>query len=163
MAAGRPRHGQTIGSFEGWAEVMGGLLGVAGVPGFLGNLDETYETADAEGGVWRAFVGQWWERHGTAEVGVTDLYELALESELPLAKGDERAKRTSLGQTLKRLRDRVYTVGGTRVRVGHAGTVQGARRWRLELESTPGGGSRGPRGSQGPGAVRVTPAPPRPR
>ena len=44
-----PRHQKTIGSFEGWAEVMGGILQVAGVPGFLGNLQEMYEQADAEG------------------------------------------------------------------------------------------------------------------
>ena len=50
IAAGMPRHQKTIGSFEGWAEVMGGILEVAGVPGFLGNLKEMYERADAEGG-----------------------------------------------------------------------------------------------------------------
>ena len=49
VAAGRPQHRKTIGSFEGWAEVMGGILEVAGVPGFLGNLKEMYERADAEG------------------------------------------------------------------------------------------------------------------
>ena len=118
---------------------------------FLGNLSDMYEAADAEGGVWRGFVAQWWERFGTAEVGVADLYELALESELPLAKGDERAKRTSLGQTLKRMRDRVYTVGTARVHVCHAGAVQGAQRWRLEMEDT---FRRGSRGSQGSRVVR---------
>jgi hypothetical protein len=148
IAAGMPKHRKTIGSFEGWARVMGGILEVAGVHGFLGNLSDMYEAADAEGGVWRGFVAQWWERFGTAEVGVADLYELALESELPLAKGDERAKRTSLGQTLKRMRDRVYTVGTARVHVCHAGAVQGAQRWRLEIEDTFGRGSRGSQGSR---------------
>ena len=56
IAAGMPRHQKTIGSFEGWAEVMGGILEVAGVPGFLGNLKEMYEAADAEGSIWRGFV-----------------------------------------------------------------------------------------------------------
>ena len=78
IAAGMPRHQKTIGSFEGWAEVMGGILEVAGVPGFLGNLKEMYERADAEGAVWRAFVGLWWERFGTRSGGLADLYELAL-------------------------------------------------------------------------------------
>ena len=68
IAAGMPRHQKTIGSFEGWAEVMGGILEVAGVPGFLGNLKDMYERADAEGGVWRAFVGLWWDRFGTQQV-----------------------------------------------------------------------------------------------
>ena len=68
IAAGMPRHQKTIGSFEGWAQVMGGILEVAGVPGFLGNLKEMYERADAEGGVWRGFVGLWWDRFGTQQV-----------------------------------------------------------------------------------------------
>jgi hypothetical protein len=36
---------------------MGGILGVAGVPGFLGNLEELMEGSDTEGGAWRAFIG----------------------------------------------------------------------------------------------------------
>ena len=69
IAAGMPRHQKTIGSFEGWAQVMGGILQVAGVPGFLGNLKEMYERADAEGAVWRVFVALWWDRFGTQQVG----------------------------------------------------------------------------------------------
>jgi putative DNA primase/helicase len=168
VAAGMPRHQKTIGSFEGWAQVMGGILEVAGVPGFLENLNDTYEAADAEGGVWRGFVAQWWQRFGTAEVGVAELYELALESELPLARGEERAKRTSLGQTLKRMRHRMYTVGPVRVRVCHAGAVQGAQRWKLEIETARGRRSQGSRASREPlafegggGHGRFTANPPR--
>ena len=92
IAAGRPRHQKTIGSFEGWAEVMGGILEVAGVPGFLGNLKEMYERADAEGGVWRGFVALWWDRFGTQPVTSADLCELALQCSIPMARGDEHAK-----------------------------------------------------------------------
>jgi hypothetical protein len=66
---------------------MGGILEVADVPGFLGNLKEMYERADAEGGVWRSFVALWWDRLGTQQVSVADLYELALQSGIPLARG----------------------------------------------------------------------------
>jgi putative DNA primase/helicase len=144
IAAGMPRHKQTIGSFEDWAEVMGGILEVAGVAGFLGNLNEMYERADAEGAVWRVFVAQWWERYGTTDVGVADLFELALQTELPLARGDERAKRTSLGQGLVRVRDRIFTVSGLRLRVSAAGSLRRAQRWQLEIAGTVAG-----RGSQG--------------
>jgi hypothetical protein len=34
IAAGRPRGGRSIGSFENWAHVLGGVLEVAGIPGF---------------------------------------------------------------------------------------------------------------------------------
>jgi putative DNA primase/helicase len=155
-AAGMPRHDETIGSFEGWAQVMGGILEVARVPGFLGNLKEMYEKADAEGGVWRGFVGQWWDRFGTQQVSTADLYELALQSSIPLAKGDEHAKRTSLGRALSRIRDRTYTTGGRRLRVHHAGSAHGVQRWELEIlaaaseADSPGGG--GPGGPL-PGAV----------
>ncbi len=70
IAAGMPRHPETIGSFEDWAQVMGGILDVAGVPGFLGNLKDMYERADAEGGVWRGFIALWWDRFGTQPVSI---------------------------------------------------------------------------------------------
>jgi putative DNA primase/helicase len=160
IAAGRPRHQKTIGSFEGWAEVMGGILEVAGVPGFLGNLKEMYERADAEGAVWRVFVGLWWQRFGTAEVGSSDLYELATASEPPLPLGDagERSQRTRLGKALGRMRDRVFAVGDLRLRITGVGVEHQARRWQLVLEdhgrtdgSAPGGerGERSPAPSEG--------------
>jgi putative DNA primase/helicase len=153
IAAGRPRHQKTIGSFESWAEVMGGILEVAGVPGFLGNLKEMYERADAEGAVWRAFVALWWQRFGTAEVGSSDLYGLATASEPPLPLGDagERSQRTRLGKALGRMRDRVFAVGERRLRITGVGVEHQARRWQLVLEArgrTPGtdpGGERGER------------------
>ena len=75
IAAGRPRGTRTIGSYENWAQVLGGVLEVAGIEGFLGNLDEMMEASDGEGAVWRSFVSAWWDRFGTAEVGTNDLYE----------------------------------------------------------------------------------------
>ena len=35
IAAGRPKGGRVVGSFESWSEVMGGVLEVAGIEGFL--------------------------------------------------------------------------------------------------------------------------------
>ena len=137
IAAGRPRHGSMLGSFEAWAGIMGGILEAAGVPGFLANLDEMYEAADAEGAVWRAFVAAWWERHGTSEVGTAELHELALACEppLPLGDGGERSQRTRLGRALGRLRDRVFAIGEVKVCVRVAGTRQRAQRWRLTIEN----------------------------
>src|SRR5262249_32643245 len=40
VAAGRPAGEQTLGMFESWAEVLGGILQVAGVPGLLANARE---------------------------------------------------------------------------------------------------------------------------
>src|SRR5262249_52208889 len=46
IAAGRPEGSRTLGMFERWAKVMGGILGVVGIPGFLGNLADFYEKSD---------------------------------------------------------------------------------------------------------------------
>ena len=139
VAAGMPRHQTAIGSFEGWARVMGGILEVAGVAGFLGNLEEMYERADAEGGVWRGFVELWWERFGTQQVTAADLYDLALLCSMPLARGDEHAKRTSLGKALGRMRDRIYTINARRLRVHHVGSAHGAQRWQLQVSESDAG------------------------
>jgi putative DNA primase/helicase len=140
IAAGMPRHKTTIGSFESWAEVIGGILDVAGVPGFLTNLDDMLEAADADGAMWRLFIAQWWDRFGSAEVGTGDLYELAANCEppLPLGTGGERSQRTRLGKALGRMRDRVFVVGGLQLRLGECRELKRAKQWRLYIQETTG-------------------------
>jgi hypothetical protein len=142
IAADMPRGDKSVGSFEDWAAVMGGILDAIGVSGFLCNIDEMLDASDGEGAVWRVFVGQWWDRFGTAEVGTSDLYELALSSEppLPLGAGGDRSQRTRLGKALSRMRDRVFDIAGLKARIGALGVSHQARRWRLTLE-----GERGER------------------
>ena len=131
IAAGRPRGARTIGSYENWAKVLGGVLEIAGIEGFLGNLDEMLEASDGEGAIWRSFVSAWWDRFGTAEVGTSDLYELALAAEppLPLGSGNDRAQRTRLGKALSRMRDRIFRVAEIAVQIDSRGPYQGAQRW----------------------------------
>jgi len=133
IAAGRPRGSQSLGSYDAWAQTMGGVLEVAGIEGFLGNLDEMLEAADGESAVWRSFVGSWWDRFGTAEVGTADLFELCRASDqpLPLGTGNDRSQRIRLGKTLARLRDRVFRLAWIAVRISAGDTYQGAQRWRL--------------------------------
>jgi hypothetical protein len=140
IAAGRPRGTRTIGSYESWAQVLGGVLDVAGIEGLLGNLDEMLEASDSEGAVWRSFVSAWWDRFGTAEVGTNDLYETALSCEppLPLGSGNDRSQRIRLGKALGRLRDRVFHLKGVSVRAEICGTLQGAQRWRLAVDEKTG-------------------------
>ena len=110
LAAGRPRGRARLGSFESWASVMGGILDVAGVPGFLGNADDFYATSDAEGEAWRELVALWWERSGTAPMRVADLNALCAERELfedLRGDGTERSQQTKLGKALQASRDRV--------------------------------------------------------
>jgi len=59
IAVGKPRSARTIGSFENWAHVVGGVLEVAGIAGFLDNLEEMMEASDTEGAAWSAFIAAW--------------------------------------------------------------------------------------------------------
>jgi putative DNA primase/helicase len=137
VVAGRPRYRtSTLGSFESWAETMGGILDVAGVPGFLTNVDELYEASDAEGIMWRSFVAAWWDRHGTAQVVTADLFQIAGQCEppLPLGDGSERSQRIRLGKSLGHMRDRVFALDELRVRIRAAGISHQAQQWQLVVE-----------------------------
>jgi len=158
VEAGRPRYQRTtLGSFESWSEIVAGILDVAGIPGFLANADELYETSDAEGIMWRSFVAAWWDRFGTAEVGTSDLFPIAGECEppLPLGNGSDRSQRTRLGKALGRMRDRVFAIGDLHVRIRAVGTAQRAQRWTLAIEEE--ASARGERGERclGQGAVEA--------
>jgi hypothetical protein len=123
---------KTLGMFDSWARVLGGLLRVAGVRGFLTNLEALYDASDAESRAWQGFVEAWWQKFGGADVGVADLWPLAasVSSELielgPAADG-VHGQRIRLGKALGRMRDRLFG----HWRIADAGTKQGAQRWRL--------------------------------
>lgn len=136
---------------------MGGVLQVAGIEGFLGNLDEMMEASDGEGAVWRSFVSAWWDRFGTAEVGTGDLFELALIAEppLPLGSGSDRAQRTRLGKALGRMRDRIFRIQQVTVRIEVCGTYQGAQRWRLAIDEKTATEKRSPRSPESSDLVNV--------
>lgn len=73
-AAGRPAGSTiTLGSFDGWARVLGGVLGFAGVGGFLGNLSAMYEQSDTEGPQWEAFILALKEKFGSQPVTVSSI------------------------------------------------------------------------------------------
>jgi hypothetical protein len=130
IAAGRPAGKRTLGSFEAWAKVMGGILDAARVEGFLGNTDDLYGTADLEGQEWRAFVGAWNERFGTQPVLASDLVDLAVERDLLggiIGDGSLRSQATRLGKALLANRDRQF--GDLRIEIGLRAHNQTA--WRV--------------------------------
>jgi len=151
IAAGRPRGARTIGSFENWAHVVGGVLEVAGIPGFLGNLDEMMEASDSEGAGWSAFIAAWWDQFGTAEVGAADLFDVALfcDPAPPITGHTDRAQKTSFGIAIKKMRDRVFQVGDLTLRLVQAGTFRRAVKWQLKVSEQP---SRPQSGARGPDA-----------
>lgn len=136
IAAGRPLwQGPVLGMFDSWSKVIGGILEVAGIKGFLGNLNDLYEKSDAEGAVWRGFVIAWWDKFESQEVGVSELFELAgaLDEPPELGKGSEKSQRTRLGREMVKMRDRQF--GDLRIVL--AGERKRAKKWRLISMPTP--------------------------
>ena len=136
LNAGRPSGSQSLGMFEQWATTIGGILDVAEIPGFLGNLDEFYAESDAEGAAWRSFILNWWERFGAKEVRVAELWQaIKDDTTLPISGDTEQAQKIRLGKLLADKRDRVFSVeiqGQNRqLRIERGGQRQRAYEWRL--------------------------------
>jgi len=125
-----PKGLKPLGSFEDYSRVIGGILQVAGVKGFLGNADEFYESSDLEGANLRHLVCKWSESFKDRPVGVSDIYKLVIENDIQLDLGNgkgERGQKTSLGRILSSLRDRV--IG--EYKVIFVGSKNRANLWRL--------------------------------
>lgn len=128
LVAGRPRGIVSLGSYENWAAVIGGVLGHVGIEGFLANRRQFYEAADLEAEPWRALVADWWARFGDREVGVAQLFSLARGIDgFDFGGGSERSEKTSFGRQLGHQRDRVF--GEHRVERGKV--VHKSQRWHL--------------------------------
>jgi len=137
----KPTGAPTLGMFEDWSRVMGGILQVTGIPGFLENLTELYEISDREGDLKRAFVFAWWDAYGEQDVGVNEIYKMVTEKDIPVDLGrgsSERSQKTKMGIWLSRLRDN--QIGQLRVIPGPA--RHGAKTWRLRAITSEGGNSK---------------------
>ncbi|MCX6691014.1 MAG: hypothetical protein NTW33_02905 [Methanoregula sp.] len=72
ILAGKPGPGEDVpkmGSFEDWRDTIGGILQYCQVSGFLANMEEMYQMADADSPQWEAFFARWYEIW--AEQGIT--------------------------------------------------------------------------------------------
>jgi 5S rRNA maturation endonuclease (ribonuclease M5) len=130
LAAGKPLRKKTLGMFENWGHVIGGILDVAGIPGFLGNLEEFYERADVEGAQWRTFVSTWWEEHQDAEIGVAELFDKA-DDIFDLGAGNDKSRKTRMGKMLGSVEGRVFD----NLRIERGSKKQRATLWRLHRTS----------------------------
>jgi hypothetical protein len=78
---------------------------VAGIDGFLANLDQLYDQADQDGQKWREFTAAWWEAFGDAEKQVSDLNGFCEQRGLMLeirGNGQPRSQQVRLGNALSR-------------------------------------------------------------
>jgi DNA polymerase I-like protein with 3'-5' exonuclease and polymerase domains len=138
IAEGKPGADAHLGSFEEWSDVIGGILGCAGIPGFLDNLKEFYEDADAEGRDIRMFVQVWWENLKDKVVGGKELHALIKDNEIPLYLGrasSEQGEKIYLGQrVLQKIKGRQFG----QLRVEDMGVSKRAYQFRVvKVENEP--------------------------
>ena len=127
-----------LGRFEEWAAIMGGILDLVGVRGFLANRERLYTEADSEGEEWRAFGEAWWERFGDEPVTAGDLYEMIKESQLLMDLWAGRSRLSGqqrLGHGLAQHRDRVH--GRFMIRGAGRDAQTGSAAYRLQRSPEP--------------------------
>ena len=100
----------TMGSYEVWAQAVGGVLEANGIPGFLTNRDKATARLDEDRQVWLGFLGAWYDRFGEQPVRTKDLWTLVEDGTITLpwfrAK-DEDGKRKQLGTRIRNKADAV--------------------------------------------------------
>ena len=132
VAAGRPEGNRTMGSYEGWATVTGGLLEVAGINGFLDNLDEFRTEFDSESAEWAGLLTALHAQFGSRPFGAGEALRVYEKGDDFLGLGitvwgTDRGYETRLGHRLWNRRGAVF--GG--LRLEYAGKEHGGNRYRL--------------------------------
>jgi hypothetical protein len=137
ITCGRPPGPRTLGSFESWARIIGGILGVARVDGFLTGVEEARVKSDEQTAAFGVFVEAWAAAHRNQEVTCGTLLDCA--EGLDLGPGDCRSRSIRLGILLGQRTDQRF--GEWRVEKKD-GKTNGYQYWRLRHIET-GGGSGG--------------------
>ena len=125
-----------MGSYESYAGVIGGILNVADIPGFLRNASRVYSEADQEVFAWAEFCSARWEVFQDRLVATGQLFSLATQRRLLLdlwSGREDAGARIRFGRALSRMRDRV--VSGYCIRRASQDSHQKVFSYRLELLS----------------------------
>ncbi|MCP4604392.1 MAG: DUF3854 domain-containing protein [Proteobacteria bacterium] len=127
-----PKGLQIMGSFEEYAAVLGGILDIAGIPGFLSNAEQLFDETDDDTTEWQVFLRGWWEKYKDKSITTNELFDFAVEEDLMMiARGDkgDQSQRICLGKALRSRRDQVIA----NLRIVAAGTnSKGRPQYRLE-------------------------------
>lgn len=119
LARGRPCDGATLPTYEAWARVIGGVLGNAGIEGFLGDRAEFLERADPTTAEWAALVEAWIADCDGAGRSATDLLQLCDKLDVLQRETEgssERARATRFGSALRARIDASFLGRQLRVR-----------------------------------------------
>jgi hypothetical protein len=114
VASGCPDGRQTLGSYEAYARVMGGILDVAEVEGFLANKIKPAKN-DRELQRWRLLVDAWQAEYGQSRVSTAQLWAIITKDDEVhltfadiLREGSDVTQKQRLGHALKAQEDRVW-------------------------------------------------------
>lgn len=146
--AGTPKGAAMLGRFESWAGIIGGILEVSGVSGFLSGRERLYTDADSETREWAALCEAWWFAYGERPISAKDLFGILQEQNLLLDLWGGRTSQGALqrtGHALSSRRDRVF--GGYKILPAGKDGVTRSAAYRLtkvgnkttETTDTPGG------------------------
>jgi hypothetical protein len=139
--AGRPPGEATLATFEAWSHVVGGILKVAGIEGFLVNQREHFDAHDHALDPWRAFYAGWLELDGGRARTSSDLVPLAavhLAYELSDVRNHfeslpSNARSHRLSRALRKMLGRPIGDDDQARRLRQTnGKVHGLVRWELE-------------------------------
>jgi hypothetical protein len=104
----------TLGGFERWSEVVGGILTSAGLSGdLLGNRKKMRSKISPGQGEWEAFVLAWHLTSPLVALTSSELWNLAEAEDLLdsiRGAGNERSQKTKIGIGLRGITDRVFRV-----------------------------------------------------
>lgn len=169
FARGCPSHSRasSFGSFEQWERTVGGIVGTAGQPGFLANLEEWRSESSFTAGYWTAHIhwlyGHFGERPFTSQESLIAMRSDTFSEPPPgmtdlLVDAKEYSRR--LGMAYRGHADRWFD-GIQLVREG--GAHRNVSKWRVVRRDTavtvgsldvPTGGSEGPGGSPTPSRMQ---------
>lgn len=113
---GMPEGKATLGRFESWAGIIGGILEVSVVSGFLSGRERLYNDADSETKEWAALCEAWWSAYGERPISARDLFKIVKGHNLLLDLWGGRTNQGALqriGHALSSRRDRVF--GGFKI------------------------------------------------
>ncbi|MFA4972423.1 MAG: hypothetical protein WC683_07400 [bacterium] len=83
IAGGRlvPSNVPKMGGFEGWVNMVSGILAYSCIPGFLVNLEEMYEESDADTATWESFLELWHAKWGEDAITVAEVVTFLMLSD----------------------------------------------------------------------------------
>jgi hypothetical protein len=113
LDAGRPAGPSSLGRYESWAEVIGGIVSHAGFDGFLSNRADRIAAADRESAEWAALATAWWQRWTATPIAAAAVLDLASEHGLLLDLYAGRSKLSALQRMGRALASRRDAVVGT--------------------------------------------------